>query len=296
MQLRLLISILFLPIVTVLAGGYAGAMERVWLYYAYQIDQLNDEADRTLGYKCKSWDPTKKECRPNKKGVVQWHACKGALPNRKCNFSDLLNTLGGVAGKDELAADKDGNLLSTQETNPDPKETAKNVWKHYEKTTTGNVPDYLPYRYIKDGNRDYVKCVTRVGDVVAKAVTDGKKTSDNAWLFDRFNECTEQIRFARVGDHGPFLIAEAQDKLPKDITVKKETVGPGQNPLDPTRKWETVDWEKTMSDAVSSKYDMEKLQTITQDVKDRFYLDTTAQEHRAVIQAYASVDAKIKGC
>ncbi|KAH6975761.1 hypothetical protein EDB80DRAFT_757713 [Ilyonectria destructans] len=225
----------------------------------------------------RSWDPTQKECRPKKKGVVQWQACKEALPNRKCNFSDLLNTLGGVAGKDELAADKDGNLLKKLETNPDPKETAKNV-------------------YIKGGDRDYVKCVTRVGDVVAKAVTDGKKTSDKAWLFDRFNECTEQIRFARVAEHGPYLIAEAQDKLPEDITVKKETVGPGQNPLAPTRKWETVDWEKTMSDAVSSKYDMEELQTIMQDVKDKFYLDTTAQEHRAVIQAYASVDAKIKGC
>ncbi|KAH7115423.1 hypothetical protein B0J13DRAFT_681382 [Dactylonectria estremocensis] len=231
MQLRLLISIVFLHIAAVLAGG-----------------RLNAEADRTLGYKCKSWDPTNGACRPNKKGVVQWQPCKGALPNRKCNFSDLLNTLGGVSGKDEPAADKDGKLLSKQETNPDLKATAKNA-----------------------------KCVTWVGDVVAKAVTDGKKTSDNEWLFERFNEYIEKIRFAR------------------DIIVKTESVGPGQNPLDPTRKWETVNWEKTMSDAVGSKYDMEKLQTITQDVKDKFYLNAKAREYRAVIQAYASVDTKVKG-
>ncbi|KAF7553009.1 hypothetical protein G7Z17_g3939 [Cylindrodendrum hubeiense] len=296
MQLGLLISILLLPIVTVFAGGYAGAMERVWLYYAYQIDQLNDEADRTLGFKCKSWDPVGLKCRANKKGVVQWQECKGVLPKRKCNFSDLLNTLGGVSPKDNLAADKNGNLLSNQETNPDPEETAKNVWNHYQKSKTPNVPDYKSYKYINDGGDDYVKGITQIGDVVAKVVTDGKKTSDNEWLFDRFNQCTEQIRLARVGDHGPYLIAEAKDKLPSDITVKTEPVGPGQNPLDPTRKWETVDWETTMSDAVSSKYEMAKLEKIMQDVKDKFYREDSPRKHKIVIQAYASVDAKVKGC
>lgn len=79
-------------------------------------------------------------------------------------------------------------------------------------------------------------CITKVGDVVAKTITDGIKTSDNKWLFDPFNKCIELIRQARVGDNESFIIAEAEKKLPNDITMKKETIGPGRNPTDPTKK------------------------------------------------------------
>ncbi|KAL7783619.1 hypothetical protein V8C37DRAFT_396920 [Trichoderma ceciliae] len=65
MQARPFIGFLLLA-TKVLAGGFAGALDRVWLFYAYQMDELNDPAQRTLGRKCKSWDPSTKKCRINK--------------------------------------------------------------------------------------------------------------------------------------------------------------------------------------------------------------------------------------
>lgn len=43
-----------------------------------------------------------------------------------------------------------------------------------------------------------------------------------------------------MGDYGPCLIAEAEDKLPKDIVVRRKTMGPNENPIDPKkngRRW-----------------------------------------------------------
>ncbi|KAH6892882.1 hypothetical protein B0T10DRAFT_527466 [Thelonectria olida] len=256
MQLRLILSLLFLPITAVLAGGYADALERVWLYYAYPIDGLNDEADRTLGWKCKGWDPTNKNAEKTRKNEEQ---------------CDLLNTLGGASPQDKLAADKDGTLLGSEDTNPDPEETAKNVYAHYLKAKNPKVPDYLPYRFTKNGVTDYVTCINKVG-----------YNEDNKWLFDRFNECTELIKTARVGDHGKWLIADAEDKLHSNgIAVQREPVGPGHSPIDSAVKWERT---------------MEELQTITQGVKDKFYASGKALDHRTVIRAYESVDTKVKGC
>lgn len=85
---------LFLLITSVLAGGYAGAIERVWLFYAYQIDGLNPQADQTIGYKCLSWDDKAQKCRTkgNKNG---WAMCKGNIgKDKRCSMAKLLNQIG----------------------------------------------------------------------------------------------------------------------------------------------------------------------------------------------------------
>lgn len=68
------------------------------------------------------------------------------------------------------------------------------MWGHFQKAVKPKVPDYIPYIFTKKGGPDYVDCITKVEDMVAKAVTDVKKTSDNKWLFDRLNERTQLIR------------------------------------------------------------------------------------------------------
>lgn len=295
MQMKLLLSILFLPIATVLAGGYAGALERVWLFYAYQIDGLNDESSRTMGWKCTSWDDKKLECR-TKKGKVQWVKCVGTLPDRRCTFSQFLNHVGGCTNKDQLVADKDGNLLDLKDTNPDPEQTAKNVYEHLVKTK-GRVGDYQTYRVLKTGTGDYVAGINDIGAVVEKALADGKKTSENEFMFKRFSECTSLIKDARVGDHGKYLIEGAEEKLKAyDITVKTEKVGSGHNPIDSSDKWETVDWEETMLDAVKGGKSMSDVEEIVNEVKKKFYEDTTAEEHRVVIESYSNIEAKMSGC
>lgn len=55
---------LFYVFMTAWAGGYQGCVERVWMYQAYLIDQLNPEADRSIGLQCKKkdWDDANKKC------------------------------------------------------------------------------------------------------------------------------------------------------------------------------------------------------------------------------------------
>ena len=55
----------------VAAGGRRAAMERMWLWYAYQIDLLNPEADRIVGYRCTRWDKAN-GC------IGEWLPCRGS--------------------------------------------------------------------------------------------------------------------------------------------------------------------------------------------------------------------------
>ncbi|KAI1110527.1 hypothetical protein F5Y14DRAFT_360547 [Nemania sp. NC0429] len=299
MQVKLLALCLCLAS-RALAGGYSGALERVWLFYAYQIDELNDEADRTLGWKCTSWDPAAGQCRKDGNGKEKWVQCKGILqPGSRCTFSQLLNFLGGVSPKDQLMANSEGTTLPQDAKDPDPEETAKKVYAHFAAATKGKVPDWQPYRILRNGNSDYASSINKVADQVAKAAADGRNTGAARTLFERFAETTTQIKTARVGDHGPFLIDATEKKLnPQGITVVQETVGSGQNPVDPSKSWKTVDWEKTMSGAVASKkFSEAEILKITTTTREEFYNgDPTAQDHRVVITSFDIAETRAKGC
>ncbi|KAI0870635.1 hypothetical protein GGS24DRAFT_492865 [Hypoxylon argillaceum] len=302
MQTKIIIVSLFLFVTKVLAGGYAGALERVWLFYAYQIDGLNDPADQTLGWKCKSWDPANSRCRTNAKGMEQWVKCPGTLPNKRCTFSQLLNFIGGADRSDPLVADSSGNPLPLTDTNPDPEETAKKVYAHFLAQPRPKVKDYPGYRIILNSDDNYVRNIRRVAKVVVAANASGKNNADTKWLFERFAETTTAIKTARVGDHGPYLIDGVRTHLNSegypDITVATQSVGPGHNPIDPAAEWTTVDWEKTVSNAAASKSFSSKWQVrkVLADVKTAVYRDQKANDHRVVIKSFRSVETKANGC
>ncbi|KAF7167905.1 hypothetical protein CNMCM6106_003275 [Aspergillus hiratsukae] len=107
---------------SVCAGGYQGCLERLLLFYAYQINGLNDPKDQTLGFKCKNWDNKAQNCVND-----EWEACKGKGGGR-CNFNELMATLGFSRTNDKLV----GPSGADQNTaTPDIEETAKRVCKHY---------------------------------------------------------------------------------------------------------------------------------------------------------------------
>jgi hypothetical protein len=51
MRTSFLLTVAYL-IASAFAGGYQGCLERVLLFYAYQIDQLNPLEEQTLGWRC----------------------------------------------------------------------------------------------------------------------------------------------------------------------------------------------------------------------------------------------------
>ncbi|KAH0498489.1 hypothetical protein TgHK011_005742 [Trichoderma gracile] len=273
MRLKHLVSVCLL-IIKVLAGGFAGALDRVWLYYAYQIDGLNDPAQRTLGWKCRSWDDVAKKCRIHKRTKQEWWVeCKGSMHGRRCNFSELLNFLGGSSSKDLFASDEHGRLLDSQTTNPDPEETAKRVYAYYLSQSKNRVFDWQGYRVIYQG--------------------------DNKRLFDRFVETTAQIKAARVGDHGPYLVAAMEQRLnPRGFRIEKEKVRLGHNPADPSQVWETVDWEHTMAGVrVGGEHSELETLLMMDEIREDFYSkDSDAQRHRTVIQSFEMAELRVQRC
>ncbi|KAF3054754.1 hypothetical protein CFAM422_013263 [Trichoderma lentiforme] len=323
MQVKILAGF-FLLIASVLAGGYAGALERVWLFYAYQIDGLNDKSLQTLGYRCLKWDHAQKKCVKKGKNDL-WKACEGKIgPDKRCSMTALLNHLGRVGPNDQLVADSAGKPLPLDTADPDPQKTAENLYKHYSDPAFKypGVKDYEPYRVLKDGTEDYVSAIEKISDVVAKtsvevrlkAALAGKPLEDaTKKLFSRFEETNRLIKTARIGDHGPYLIAAAENYLkPHGIDVQIEILDPPVNPVDGTKNWKTVDWEKTIDMAVEAgKGTREQMEKLMDDAKKDFYdapvdgRTETEQEkkarekalkHRTVITAFTNAHNKAVGC
>ncbi|KAM0510821.1 hypothetical protein ACHAPE_010504 [Trichoderma viride] len=286
MQASLFIGFVLLA-TKVLAGGFAGALERVWLFYAYQIDELNEPAQRTIGLNKKT-------------GNEWWIECPGSMPNRRCNFSELLNFLGGCDKKDLFVSDEHGNPEDIKSKYPDPEQTAKKVYAHFLAQAKPKVPDWQGYRMIYQGTENYNDNIEKIGGAVEKAAKAGGNTEDNIKLFQRFAQTTAQIKTARVGDHGPYLIDAAETRLkPLGIDVVKESVGSlGHNPADPSKVWKTVDWEQTMARAVAGgEYSELEISVVTDHMREDFYLEEQqAREHRAVIQSFEIVENKANGC
>ena len=73
------------------AAGYQGCLERVWLFQAYDIDELNPESDRQIGFECLSWNTNTRTCNG---GDAGYRACHGTRPGNRCTFNELMRFLG----------------------------------------------------------------------------------------------------------------------------------------------------------------------------------------------------------
>ncbi|KAL7813704.1 hypothetical protein V8C26DRAFT_436245 [Trichoderma gracile] len=182
------------------------------------------------------------------------------MHGRRCNFSELLNFLGGSSSKDLFASDEHGRLLDSQTTNPDPEETAKRVYAYYLSQSKNRVFDWQGYRVIYQGQEEYNHNIDMIGSAVEKAAKAGKNTGDNKRLFDRFVETTAQIKAARV--------------------------------------WETVDWEHTMAGVrVGGEHSELETLLMMDEIREDFYSkDRDAQRHRTVIQSFEMAELRVQRC
>jgi hypothetical protein len=258
------------------AGGYQGCLERVLLFQAYEIDELNDEKDRTIGYKCTKWnDPLKKcdgtwtPCRPKRKGAT------------RCNYDELVVHLGKTnVAKGWSVYDDKGKL--------DVDKTALATYRLYEARpkppTAALIPNFPPFVAIKDGGEwnDYI-------DKLNQKVNDtwkSKMTAENKHLWEAFDGTNERIRIARAGDHGKYLSEAAEKKL-KGIEIRKQKLG--TNPVT-GGDWETVDWNETAKQAVASGMTRADVNPKIKEFLFTFYrgkdADKQAKEHYQVIKSY----------
>ncbi|KAL7945806.1 hypothetical protein V8C42DRAFT_321618 [Trichoderma barbatum] len=292
---------LVLFITAVWAGGYQGTLERVLLYYAYEIDALNAEADRVIGFACKgSFNTATGQCPGG------WEKPKSKGP--RANFNELVGPLSKLNrnSKVPFGRDSSGNPvpLADGATGLDPQETAKYLYPQIlqaTKSTTspdGRIPNPPAYKMMKGGTDNYVKFLSDVGKLVQKTSKKSDNYDKHKALFDGFHKVNTLVLEARMGDHGSFQIQGIKDELDgTGIKVKTKTVGGGTNPAT-GGAWDVVDWKETISGGVTDTgKSREEVAKIVQTAAKTFYTtNSAAKDHKPVIDATRRTDQRMNHC
>ncbi|KAL2140527.1 hypothetical protein VTI28DRAFT_3731 [Corynascus sepedonium] len=281
-MMRTFLYLTFLNFLTaVWAGGYQGCLERVWLYQAYEIDELSDPADQIMGFKCPEpdFDKDTKVCK------VDWIRCKSkTVASGQCSYDKFIVFLGKNPMQKGWRIPETGLI--------DAEATAKRCYEVYKKWNN-KIKNFAPYAFVKK-QVEYSALITKVGEMVNNAYRN-KKTADNAHLWKDFDSTTEKIVTARAGDYGPYLIESAKEStaLKGVVTLKIQNLGP--NPVaDPPVDWKTLDWTLTEDEAKRSGVtDADKR---LKAFRSEFYTGKRASDHDQVIGSSKEVQESSKKC
>ncbi|KAH7000473.1 hypothetical protein EDB80DRAFT_811670 [Ilyonectria destructans] len=178
MRTSFFLTLIFL-ITRAWAGGYQGGVERVLLYYAYQIDGLNDAADRTLGFRCVRWVDYNRE---DDTGEIQMR-----------KFNELMVSLGKMPTSKLALAGPAGADQNTR--TPDTEEMARNVYHMFQEKKQA-VYNFPPYKALKGADEDFNKYTYCVEELVA--LVSKYKDASNKNLFDGFEAAIEEAKVART--------------------------------------------------------------------------------------------------
>ncbi|KAI9148912.1 hypothetical protein HJFPF1_10956 [Paramyrothecium foliicola] len=292
MRLSFLMTSLYLA-VGVIAGGYQGALERVLLYYAYQIDGLNAREIQSLGWTCRDWREADGFCNDWRQ-----YDCRNG-PGGRCNFNQFFRNMGyGVNGLPEIVPGGDQNARTV-----DIERTAVAYYDYVRRNTDlARVPNYVPYRVMKYSNANYNEFLVDLGDLVQQTASS-KKTAANAWMFEEFDKTVKAINVARAGDHGPFAIREARARLGAHLVITRNVgVNPALNPAynhvdwyenarDP---WVEVDWAATQEEMERAGI-RDAAERITT-ARNEIYADGEARQHLDVIESFREMERKSTSC
>lgn len=229
---RLLALLIFATVV--IAGGYQGCLEKVWLFKAYEIEGLNP-GPHSLGWKCKAWDDASNTCRNN-----EWMECVGRRDaHPRCDFGEFMHHMGKADGSIAWAVPATGNMNAV--------ETAKNCVFRFGRNR-GGVPNTPPYKIMKD-TIEWNDMVMKVSKIVDDTWKAGRHNVDNEHMWDSFDDVREKIILARTGDHGPYAIARTEAELGDKFEIHRQNLG--ENPMT-YQQWETVDWKETGLKAIDA--------------------------------------------
>ncbi|KAL6890022.1 hypothetical protein GGI43DRAFT_416207 [Trichoderma evansii] len=262
------------------AGGYAGCLERVMFFQAYEIDGLLPTG-QTIGYKCVKWDFNKKNCKNN-----QWVACEGDSPGQRCTFKKLISQIDPKAPNPE-----NWPVYTNHEL--DAKKTALNCLKEYK--AREKIPNIYPSDIMLLGNRDYKAGVTELG----KRVDDRWKAMDrdakeaNRPAFTAFDNNIDEIIRARRGDTGVRMYNKAVAELEQleNVTLKVEDLGDNPDPdeTDPKKKrWKEVKWVETQQIAVEHGIE-DGANKVKQWVRNYILTDPFEKPHRIMIKGFKAI-------
>jgi hypothetical protein len=185
----------FLHATIAIAGGYQGCLEKIWLFKTNKIDGLNPVGQRTLGFKCITWNEPSKTCTNN-----TWVECAGRTG--RCDFGELVKFLGRANNQNNWVVPATGDMSVV--------ETARNCVARFT-DARGRVRVYNapPHKILKD-SYEYNDYIMKVSKVVEDTWTAGRHNDANKHMWENFDNVREQTISARAGDHGAHLITSAQ--------------------------------------------------------------------------------------
>ncbi|KAF2819904.1 hypothetical protein CC86DRAFT_471573 [Ophiobolus disseminans] len=275
------------------AGGYQGCLERVLMYQAYLIDEINPPNERIMGFQCKGsdWDQKNKRC-TRTGGFTE--VTTGTGPRGRMTYDEFLKSLGKVKrGQTYGVFTSDGSL--------DIKATALSTYNAYTSVQPGQDPNSATVKNfgantIMKDTGEWNDAIKKSSQVVERAyrnkglLTDDQKKLFPDKLFTAFDETSKLTLEARIGDHGEHLIQEARNSLnPQGITVETKRID-GNPGAGGGATWDTVDWTKTITAAEAS--GMADARTKVQTAAKGIYANhadgtrNVAREHLNVIKSF----------
>ncbi|KAK0103088.1 hypothetical protein ONS95_000733 [Cadophora gregata] len=236
--MQLPILAVFACLVTwVAADGLRNGYERVWLWYAYQIDLTLPEADRQIGKKCIKWDFTNKNCPPTyqptgKKGKPvggpqpNTALCSGTRPGGACYFWEFMGHIDGKRYQPRnmwlLPTTDPTDIEQQKNLKPDVATTAKWLSEQHGDPSkplelSNNIPRatiYAPWRVYQGVGEIYNDMLRAVGahsaDTISKLSADQK-----AALKDELDAVKLSLRSTIVEreiDHSKHIFDAGTDK------------------------------------------------------------------------------------
>ncbi|KAK3324788.1 hypothetical protein B0T19DRAFT_444174 [Cercophora scortea] len=268
------------------ASGYRTSLEMVWMWYAYQIDLLNNpEASRSIGYRCSKWNPISvPPCEGTFEPCVGTRVVGDKIPNT-CFFSEFIGWI--VKGKPQFYAKIDITFPLGDKANLFP-EVAGQATLLYGKIDK----PYPPQNALRDSNGAYNDMLARVGHMLGDArysmdtTTDINKIKALTTLLDAADEAMSAVHVARDIDHTPWLVNDwnnpAKNKDPNIVGIKPGLVPAGTFPVVPKQGLPKI----TLTPQF--KFDIE------QTVKDNPTIPDVEAKVRAYLANYYATDPKAR--
>ncbi|KAH8690431.1 hypothetical protein GQ44DRAFT_780423 [Phaeosphaeriaceae sp. PMI808] len=296
---------------SVAGSGLRNGYERVWLWYAYQIDLELPVDQRKIGVRCIKFDEgnnncpaqyEKKDRKGNSLGMFDnFEPCKGTRgPNKDCYFYEFMGHIDktGVQWKQNFYLPvsytdpavfkndkaKEATVKAEQEKlDPDPKAAAE--WlsvEHPPKTDWNPVRavQYRPFRAFKGANKVYNNMLRSVADHSAATIA-GLSADRRAAMqgnIDAIKTSLRAVNIEREIDHSKRII-KANDDLGTNKFKMFTYTETGHN-------GDIVDWDK--SAALQTGNDVARFNTW----RSNYYTNPIAQEHQQVMDDFRYVENK----
>ncbi|CAO2650696.1 Nn.00g019880.m01.CDS01 [Neocucurbitaria sp. VM-36] len=302
MQLYFLAIFTFL-VSSVVADGVRNGYERVWLWYAYQIDLELPEDERKIAVRCHRWDDSTNTCpptypemrrgRPTGKDLPNLEPCRGTRPNGACYFWELMGWIDGkrynwnnnfllpTSSTDPVAIRQDRSLSATvkaeqQVLNPDITRAAQWLAVAHPPDTTQNpirAEQYRPWRAFKGATDVYNDMLLALGQHSTTTITkfDPVKKAANQGNIDAIKNSLSAVLIERAIDHSVW-VRQAAQREGITLSTYREAGFTG----------DIVDWDASRA-----------LQTDTgrfDTWKTNYYNEDEARKHLSVMNDFRSIE------